>query len=218
LEAKLERWWVGPLVLAALAALISVLPMFRPSGSIDLGPLDLRAGSSNEVEFQVDYPGVYSIGVEMDQHVAKRLFPCMADMEARKAGKPVCDGAVTARTWPLKLALKLAADGRDESQKIRFAGAEGGAYTGQATYTWEAGLADMRRDAHYRLFARPLTDATVLASTHPRLVVWKADPGFGDEQTLYSVATSALAVLMGLGAIIWSAAALWASRRSPDAI
>ncbi len=77
MRIKPTNWWIGPVTLA-LSVCIAAVPILMPAGTIDLGPLDLWR-LVTRVAFDVGYADRYSIGVEMDQRVAKSLFPCTVD-------------------------------------------------------------------------------------------------------------------------------------------
>jgi hypothetical protein len=201
-------------MLIALAIAVAAFPMFRPNGTVDLGPLDLRAGSSREATFSVGYAAPYNIGVEMNQRVAKQLFPCTADPDAFSLHHDICARPDT-KVWPIRLSLRLTANESDVSQTLKPDGSTGGGeYGGSDTYTWSAALTNMRPGIRYRLSFRSLGDGTALLSAKPRLVVSDADPAFGDEQALIALAAYAAATLLTLGALIWLGVGFWLSRRA----
>lgn len=194
----------------ALVALASALaPSLRPSGQVDLGPLDLRLGSVTSAGFKVGYSDLHSIGVEMDEAVAARLFPCTV-RPPFGSDRQACRSAPK---WPLQLAFTLQESGLDISSAIDPSLAvAGGRYSGES-YTWGAGYVDLHSGTKYQLSVRMLTNATALKSARPRLVLYDADPSFGDRQALGALAAYFVALVAALAAVVWSLVAFWRTTR-----
>lgn len=152
------------MVVAGVIALAAMLFRLEPTAlSV---PLDLRAGAVQVVEFRTRYAKPYQIGVEMDQKAAQRIVPCMADARSPSFGR--CKPG----ELPLALSLALIVKGSDAPTVIRGEGSKGGgSATRDETYSMGLGATWLRGGETYQLTIRSLSDATILAPAHPRLIV-----------------------------------------------
>lgn len=204
---KIPRAFWPPLLLLILAGLIALAAAFvaKREPRAVLAPMDLSPGLVRTLEFKAAYDERYEIGLQMDQQVAKRLFPCV--VEAPLGGN---QGACAGKDMPVELSLTLVSDGNELWRKTYSAnGVRGGRYGGRETYTLGIDYVQLARGRGYRLTAEPLRDGSSLASAHPHLVVEVKALAKKSEDVMRSLAMLAAVALALIGALWMSIVLAW---------
>jgi hypothetical protein len=205
------RPYAVPLALLAAAIALVVFAVSPVDAVWASAPLVLKPGAVQTLEFKSKLDGASQVGVEMDQALAKRLFPCTAD--ALLSSTEACPPDRVA-SWPVALSFRLTADGKDLPPAFEPSSAEsGGEYEGDTGYTWIAGYITLEKGRRYRLVVRSLKDGNALQPAHPRLVLEDPKAGFYEEKALESLASLLAAALLTLAGLIWGVWAWWRSRR-----
>jgi hypothetical protein len=217
MSSKALGRFVGPLGTAILAVVVTLSWFIRPNSTSDLGPIDLRSGAVQTVRFRAGYSEQYAIGLEMDQQIAKRLFPCMVDGLWFNDHRANC--LASTHAWPASLSFTLWADGIDLTGSIDVNTAEaGGQYGGDETYTWQPAFAELQRGKTYKLIVHSLTDGTTLLPARPRLVVAVNTVGFSDQEMLRQLGTFLVASTLALVSAAWAIISRKANRRTGKAV
>ncbi|WP_165185246.1 hypothetical protein [Caulobacter soli] len=204
---RLPRAFVPPLILLSLAVMVGLAVIFvsDPPTRVASAPLDLRPGGVTKVVFKAALDEFYDLGVEMDQASAKRLFPCVANID--QLDEP-CAGA----SMPVRLSVVLSSDGADLLRRTYSAeGVLGGRYGGQQSFTLGVEGVRLTRGRTYILVVRSLSDAAPLAQARPRLVV-DADTIGRIGLTIWRALVEAVALGLALIAGVW-AGVVWLLKR-----
>lgn len=196
----LPRAFVPPLVLLLLAVAIGLaaIVVAEPPTQVASSPLALRHDGVTTTEFRAVRDEFYGVKVEMDQAAARRLFPCVVNVDRS-------DEACVGKSMPIELSVALSADGDEILRRVYSAKNEhGGEYGGTETFALGVDGLRLAPGRNYTLVVRSLSDASSLAEARPRVVV-QADTV--DRLADVIVRMLAIAVALGLGVI----AAIWAS-------
>ncbi|MBI5939238.1 MAG: hypothetical protein HY859_02300 [Caulobacterales bacterium] len=201
----------GPLMMATLAAgmvgAVFLVPGHpRPVSEI----IDLAEGATSELAFRTDADGGYQVELEMDQPVAKRLYPCVADVDT--LASPSCDGP----SMPLELSILIVGEGGNVvDQRFDSEGQRGGTFAGETfIILMNAGQLEPRTD--YRLVVRSLRDGSALSPARPRLTVDIA-PGRRESVMVTRALALVAAGALGIIALIWAAIAAAVQRSAVKA-
>ncbi|MFZ3008484.1 MAG: hypothetical protein WA047_20160 [Phenylobacterium sp.] len=211
--SKIPHLFWPPLLLLMLAVPIALAAVFvakRETRAL-LAPMDLRPGFARTLEFKAAYDERYEIGLEMDQQVARRLFPCVIDPLA--GSRSGCAG----KDMPVELSLSLMSGETELWREVYSAkGVRGGRYGGRETYTLIFDYVRLARGRDYKITVQSLHDGSSLASAHPHLVVdvdalaKKSEDGM---RSLAMLAAVALALIGALWMSIVFAWRAWSGRR-----
>ena len=202
-QRRLPRAFIPPLMLLSLAISVGLAAIFvpYPPARVASGPMDLRPGGVTRLEFTAVRDEFYDLEVEMDQAVAKRQFPCVANID--HLGEP-CAGA----SIPVQLSVVLSSGGVDLLRRTYSAeGVRGGSYGGQESFALGVEGVRLTKGRTYSLVARSLSDGSPLARARPRLVV-DADTigrvGLAIWRALIEAAALGLALIAGVWAgVVW---------------
>jgi len=211
---KASHWQIGPAVLAGLAMAALIAPLFHAPTTLNFGAVQLKPGASRTVSFKVGYDETYTIGLQMDQQVAKRVAPCLVDPdELLGFTRQFCERARPSGLPPAFL-ITLIGDGANLSSTVKPSLAVGGGeYEGKTTYTWEAAYVHLHPGTNYHLTVRSTGDATILAAAKPKLVVMVSTPGFYDGLALQGLGAYLLAALLLVVGAVWAGAGRTTSRK-----
>ncbi len=192
------RRYTGPIILLAVAGLLGVGAALSTHGFEPAdAPLDLKTGATSVVEFRVRHSGSYSVGVEMKQEQAKRLFPCMVDFLSPAFGR--CGP----KDFPLELRLHMQAiDGAAPLSLQAGGSTAGGSFQGEA-FTRPIAYTSLEAGKTYRLTATSQVDGTSLTPTSPRLVV-VMEAGSRKGKEMMAMLVTLLAWTVGVVAIVWA--------------
>ena len=212
--SKIPRVFWPPLLLLMLAVLIALAAVFvakRETRALH-APMDLRPGIARTLEFKAAYDERYEIGLEMDQQVARRLYPCVIDppLAGSRSG---CAG----KDMPVELSLSLMGGETELWREVYSAnGVRGGRYGGRETYTLIFDYVRLARGRDYKITVHSLRDGSSLASAQPHLVVEVDALAKKSEDVMRSLAMLVAVALALIGALLMSlvfALRAWSGRR-----
>ncbi len=195
----LPRAFIAPLVLLLLALAIGLAAILVPEPPVHVAskPLNLQRDGVTAMKFRAVRDEFYGVQVEMDQATARRLFPCVVNVDRS-------DEHCAGKSMPVELSVVLSAD-EDEILRRRYSARNvlGGHYGGTETFALDVDGLRLAPGRSYTLVVRSLADASSLAEARPRVVVEADTIGrMGDAIMRFL----ALTLAVGVGAI----AGIWA--------